>query len=152
MGFATSRLAMKTTYFPKKGEVKKEWYLIDADNFILGRLASKTARILRGKDKASFTPHLDTGDFVVVINAEKVRVTGNKEEQKKYWHHSGYPGGIKSHNLAALRERHPERIIQKAVRGMLPHTKLGRKLLKKLKVYRGPTHPHQAQNPGLIKL
>ncbi len=143
---------MKTTYFPKKGEVKRDWYLIDADNFVLGRLASKTARILRGKNKACFTPYLDTGDFVVVINAEKVRVTGNKEEEKKYWRHSGYPGGIKSQNVAALRERHPERIIQKAVRGMLPHTKLGRKLIKKLKVYRGPTHPHQAQTPGLIKL
>ncbi|MEA3369154.1 MAG: 50S ribosomal protein L13 [Candidatus Ratteibacteria bacterium] len=143
---------MKTTYFPKKSEVKRNWYLIDADNFVLGRLASKTARILRGKNKASFTPYLDTGDFVVVINAEKIRVTGNKEEQKKYWRHSGYPGGIKSQNLAVLRERHPERIIQKAVRGMLPHTKLGRQLIKKLKVYRGPTHPHQAQVPGLINL
>ena len=143
---------MKTTYFPKTDEVKRNWYLIDADDFILGRLASKTAQILRGKNKAIFTPYLDTGDFVVVINAEKVRVTGNKEEEKKYWRHSGYPGGIKSQNLATLRERHPERIIQKAVRGMLPHTKLGRKVLKKLKVYRGSGHPHQAQNPELIKL
>jgi len=143
---------METTYIPKKTEVKRKWYLFDAESLILGRLAVRVAQILRGKDKPMFTPHLDTGDFVVVINAEKIKVTGNKEEAKNYYRHSGYPGGIKSQNLAALRKKHPERIIQKAVRGMLPRTKLGNKLIKKLKVYRGSNHPHQSQNPELIKL
>ena len=143
---------MKRTYIPKKEEIKKTWYLLDAESCILGRLASRAAQILRGKHKTCFTPHLDVGDFVVVINAEKVRVTGRKEDEKKYYRHSGYPGGIKSVNLATLRKKHPEVIIQKAVQGMLPHSKLGRELSKNLKVYRGSAHPHQAQKPEQIKL
>ena len=140
------------TIFAKKTDIEKNWHLIDADGLVLGRLASRVAMVLRGKDKPAFTPNADTGDFVVIINADKVRLTGNKSEQKVYYRHSGYPGGLKSQNLSTLRKRYPERIIQKAVKGMLPHNKLGRELLRKLKVYRGPKHPHQAQNPELIKL
>ncbi len=143
---------MKETYIPTPDDLKKKWYLFDAENAILGRLASRVAQILRGKDKSYFTPYLDTGDFVIVINAEKVKVTGRKEDGKVYYRHSGYPGGLKSVNLATLREKKPEEIIQIAVKGMLPHNKLGRKLIKKLKVYRGTEHPHQAQNPELVKL
>jgi len=142
---------MQDMYIPKQGEIKKSWYLFDAGDYILGRLASRAAQILRGKNKPYFTPHMDTGDFVVVINAEKIKVTGKKEKEKKYYRHSGYPGGLKTVNLATLRKRHPERIIEKAVKGMLPHNKLGRKLLKNLKVYKGSKHPHQAQNPELVK-
>ena len=140
------------TYVPKKTEIKKNWYLVDAEGKILGRLASKIAQVLSGKNKPIYTPFLDTGDFVVVINAKKVKVTGNKEEKKKYYHYSGYPGGMKEIVYEKLLEKKPTVIIQKAVRGMLPKSKLGRKMIKKLKVYAGAEHRHQAQNPQKIDL
>jgi len=140
------------TYVPKKTEIKKNWYLVDAEGKILGRLASKIAQVLSGKNKPIYTPHLDTGDFVVVINAKKVKVTGNKEKKKIYYHYSGYPGGMKEIVYEKLLEKKPALIIQKAVRGMLPKSKLGRKMLKKLKVYAGTEHRHQAQNPEKIEL
>lgn len=134
------------TYIPKKDDIEQKWWLIDADGKILGRLATEVADILRGKRKTQFTNHLDTGDFVVVINAEKIRVTGDKIAQKVYYHHTQYPGGIKDESLEELMARKPEDVIVKAVRGMIPKTKLGRAVIKKLKVYRGSAHPHQAQN------
>lgn len=140
------------TYVPKKTEIKKNWYLVDAEGKILGRLASKIAQVLSGKNKPIYTPHLDTGDFVVVINAKKVKVTGNKEKKKIYYHYSGYPGGMKEIVYEKLLEKKPALIIQKAVKGMLPKSKLGRKMFKKLKVYAGPEHRHQAQNPEKIEL
>lgn len=140
------------TYVPKKTEIKKNWYLVDAEGKILGRLASKIAQMLSGKNKPIYTPHLDTGDFVVVINAKKVKVTGNKEKKKIYYHYSGYPGGMKEIVYEKLLEKKPALIIQKAVKGMLPKSKLGRKMFKKLKVYAGSEHRHQAQNPEKIEL
>jgi large subunit ribosomal protein L13 len=140
------------TYVPKKTEIKKRWYLVDAEGKILGRLASKIAQVLSGKNKPIYTPHLDTGDFVVVINAKKVKVTGNKEKKKVYYHYSGYPGGMKEIVYEKLLEKKPAIIIQKAVRGMLPKNKLRSKMLKSLKVYAGPEHRHQAQNPEKIEL
>ena len=140
------------TYIPKVEDIEKRWYLVDAEGKVLGRLASKIARILSGKNKPIYTPHLDVGDFVVVINAEKVRVTGGKEKKKIYYHHSGYPGGLKSWTYEKLLKKDPSRIIRKAVQGMLPKNKLGRRMLKKLKVYPGPEHPHQAQKPQKIEL
>ncbi|HHF98746.1 MAG TPA: 50S ribosomal protein L13 [Candidatus Aerophobetes bacterium] len=140
------------TYMPKKEEIVRKWYLVDAKDKILGRLATKIARILSGKDKPIYTPHIDTGDFVIVVNARKVRVTGRKEEGKIYYHHSGYPGGLKKETLAELREKKPEEIIRRAVKGMLPKNRLGRKMLKRLKVYPDENHPHQAQNPEPISL
>ncbi|MFQ6608621.1 MAG: 50S ribosomal protein L13 [Fidelibacterota bacterium] len=140
------------TYSAKKEEIKKEWYVINAEGQILGRLASKIAQLLRGKHKSEFTPHVDMGDYVIVVNAEKIRVSGNKEKQKEYFKHSGYPGGSKIFNLHYLRRNHPERIIQNAVKGMLPHNRLGRKIFKQLKVYAGPHHPHEAQNPQVMEL
>ncbi|MCD6407038.1 50S ribosomal protein L13 [Candidatus Aerophobetes bacterium] len=140
------------TYMPKKEEIVRKWYLVDAKDKILGRLATKIARILSGKDKPIYTPHIDTGDFVIVVNARKVRVTGRKEEGKIYYHHSGYPGGLKKETLAELREKKPEEIIKRAVKGMLPKNRLGRKMLKRLKVYPDEDHPHQAQNPEPISL
>lgn len=140
------------TYVPKKTEIKKNWYLVDAEGKILGRLASKIAQVLSGKNKPIYTPYLDTGDFVVVINAKKVKVTGNKEKKKIYYHYSGYPGGMKEIVYEKLLEKKPTIIIQKAVRGMLPKSKLGRKMLKKLKIYAGTEHRHQAQNPEKIEL
>jgi len=131
----------------KKDEIKRDWFVVDADNQTLGRLASEIAQVIRGKKKPNFTPNLDMGDFVVVINAEKVRVTGSKEEQKKYFSHSGFPGGEKEVSLSSLRKKHPERIIYNAVKGMLPHNRLGRKLIKHLKVYTGTEHPHLSQQP-----
>lgn len=135
----------------KKGEIIKNWYLADADGQILGRFASKVAQILRGKHKPTFTPHMDMGDFVVVINAEKIRVSGNKERQKKYFSHSGYPGGGRFKDLHTLRSSHPERVVSAAVKGMLPHNRLGRAIMRHLKVYRGPEHPHAAQRPQLLE-
>ena len=126
-------------------EVKREWHVIDAANKTLGRLATDVARLLRGKHKPTFSPSLDTGDFVVVVNAAKVRVTGKKADIKIYYHHSGYPGGLKSNSLAELLQNRPTRVIEHAVKGMLPHNNLGRTQFKKLKVYAGPDHPHQAQ-------
>ncbi|MDH7488397.1 MAG: 50S ribosomal protein L13 [Anaerolineae bacterium] len=140
------------TYVVKEGEIKREWYVVDAEGKTLGRLASKIARILMGKHKPYYTPHLDTGDFVVVVNADKIRVTGRKLDQKKYYRYSGYPSGLKSVTLRKQMETHPERVIWAAVRNMLPKNKLGRAMLKKLKVYASPDHPHAAQQPKPLDL
>jgi large subunit ribosomal protein L13 len=142
---------MNTT-MAKKGAIEQKWHLVDAKGRTLGRLASRVAMILRGKNKPTFTPHVDTGDFVVVINADKVALTGKKWKEKLYIHHSGYPGGFKSFNAERIREKKPERLITLAVQGMLPKTKLGRKMIKKLKIYSGDAHPHQAQNPQILHL
>jgi large subunit ribosomal protein L13 len=135
------------TFIPKKDDIEKTWWLVNAEGKVLGRLATEVADLLRGKKKPQFTPHLDTGDFVVVVNAEKIKVTGRKLDQKTYYSHSQYPGGIKEETLRGLLERKPEDVIKKAVWGMIPKGKLGRSVYKKLKVYRGPSHPHEAQNP-----
>ena len=140
------------TYIPKPSEIGRKWYLVNAEGKILGRLSSRIAQILSGKDKPIYTPHLDVGDFVVVINAEKVKVTGNKEEKKIYYRHSGYPGGLKERTYQELLDKKPQDIIRKAVRGMLPKSKLGRQMFQKLKVYAGPQHPHQAQKPEQLDL
>jgi large subunit ribosomal protein L13 len=135
------------TYSPKPGEVTRQWHVIDATDVVLGRLASQTAILLRGKHKPQFAPHLDTGDFVVVVNAGKVALTGNKREDKFAYRHSGYPGGLTKRSYGELLDSRPERVIEKAVKGMLPKNTLGRKMLTKLKVYAGPDHPHSAQRP-----
>ncbi len=135
------------TYTPKPGEVEQTWYVIDATDVVLGRLASHVATLLRGKNKPQFAPHVDTGDFVIVVNADKVALTGAKREQKLDYRHSGYPGGLRATSYVELLEKNPRRAVEKAVKGMLPHTTLGRAQLKKLKVYAGPDHPHQAQKP-----
>ncbi len=135
------------TYTPKPGEVEQTWYVIDATDVVLGRLASHVATLLRGKSKPQFAPHVDTGDFVIVVNADKVALTGAKREQKLDYRHSGYPGGLRATSYVELLEKNPRRAVEKAVKGMLPHTTLGRAQLKKLKVYAGPDHPHQAQKP-----
>ena len=140
------------TYYAKPNEVEREWLLIDAEGLVLGRLAVEVAKILRGKNKPQYTPHVDTGDFVVIVNADKVRVTGNKATDKRYYRHSGYPGGLKSETFEEAMAKHPERVIEHAVKGMLPKTTLGRAQAKKLKVYAGPDHPHTAQNPRKIEL
>jgi large subunit ribosomal protein L13 len=132
------------TYSTKASDIEREWHVIDASGKTLGRLASEVAQLLRGKHKPIYVPHLDTGDYVIVINADKVRVTGNKAKQKLYYRHSGYPGGLKSTSLAEMMESQPTRAIEHAVRGMLPKNPLGRAMFKKLKVYAGPNHPHQA--------
>jgi large subunit ribosomal protein L13 len=135
------------TYTPRPGDVERRWLVIDATDVVLGRLASQAARLLRGKHKPTFAPHVDTGDFVVIINADKVALTGSKREQKRAYRHSGYPGGLRSVGYVELLEKNPERAVEKAVRGMLPKTTLGRAQLSKLKVYRGSEHPHRAQKP-----
>lgn len=135
------------TYSAKPGEIERKWLEVDASGKTLGHLAVEVTNILRGKNKPEFTPHVDCGDFVVVVNAEQIKVSGTKEEDKMYYRHSGYPGGFRKENLASLRERKPIAIIEKAVKGMLPHTTLGRKQFTKLKVYAGAEHPHKAQNP-----
>jgi len=140
------------TFQAKKDQVEKNWYLVDAEDKILGRLASQLASILRGKNKPIFTPHVDTGDFVVVVNAKKIKLTGRKLKDKIYYHHSGYPGGIKSINAKDLLDKRPEDVILKAVKGMLPKSSLGRTMLKKLRVYPDNVHPHQAQQPEKIEL
>ena len=140
------------TYDAKKGEVDRAWHVVDAESKVLGRLATRVADVLRGKHKPIFTPYVDAGDFVVVINAEKVHLTGSKMENKKYYRHSGYPGGLKVTTPAELLRKKPEAIIMNAVKGMLPKTKLGRQQLKKLKVYAGKDHPHQAQQPSELKV
>lgn len=140
------------TFSAKANEIDRKWWLIDAKDQVLGRVAVKAANLLRGKEKALFTPHVDTGDFVIVINAGKVRVTGKKEEQKSFMSFSGYVGGHKSENVRARRVRHPELLIERAVRGMIPHNRLGRSVYRKLKVYRGESHPHSAQQPKAVKL
>ncbi|GBD95775.1 MAG TPA: 50S ribosomal protein L13 [Nitrospirae bacterium] len=140
------------TVFAKNTDVLRKWHLIDADGMVVGRLASQVAKILRGKNKPIFTPHVDTGDFVIIVNAGKVRFTGNKLEQKAYYHHSGYPGGIKKEMAKDIMKKTPERIIFSAVRGMLPKNILGRQQLSKLKVYGGPEHPHKAQSPEILNI
>jgi large subunit ribosomal protein L13 len=135
------------TYTPTNSEITRGWHVIDAEGVVLGRLATEVATLLRGKHKPIFTPNADTGDHVVVINASKLAITPKKANDKLYHRHSGFPGGIKSENLATLLSRHPERVVKLAVRGMLPKNRLGRQMIKKLRVYGGPTHPHQAQHP-----
>ena len=141
-----------TTQSAKLGTVERRWHIVDAEGQTLGRLAATIAEVLAGKRSAWYTRHADTGDFVVVVNAEKIAVTGNKLAQKRYWRHSGYPGGIRSRTLAEQLARRPEEVLRKAVRGMLPKNKLGRKQLLKLKVYAGPNHPHAAQQPAPLRL
>ena len=140
------------TFSIKPSEIEKKWILLDAEGVVLGRLAAKIAIILRGKDKPTFTPHMDMGDFVVIVNAEKITVTGNKETEKTYFSHTGYPGGVKNKSLALVRKKNPERILMNAVKGMLPRNKLGRSILCHLKVYNGPEHPHAAQNPKNLEV
>jgi large subunit ribosomal protein L13 len=139
------------TQFAKKGDIERKWYVVDAKDAVLGRLAVKVATYIRGKNKPVFTPNVDTGDFVIVINADKVRLTGNKTTDKVYYHHSGYIGGIKSVTAKELLETKPEAIIEKAVWGMLPKNRLGRTMIKKLKVYKGADHPHKAQAPEILQ-
>ena len=143
---------MNKTLVPKLENIEKKWYVVDAENQRLGRLATEIANVLRGKNKPTYTPHLDTGDYVIVINAEKVVVTGRKSEQKLYRRHSGRPGGMKEETFAHLQGRIPERIIEKAVKGMLPKNTLGRNLFTNLKVYSGATHPHEAQKPEVLNV
>jgi len=138
---------LQKTYSPKPGDLTHEWFVVDATDVPLGRLASQVAQILRGKHKPTFAPHVDGGDYVVVINAEKVAVTGKKEDAKVYYRHSGYPGGLRALTLAQMRARYPDRVIRIAVKGMLPKNRLGRQIFNKLKVYAGPNHPHAAQQP-----
>ena len=142
----------KSTHYAKTGEVERKWVLIDADGVTLGRLATKAAMILRGKNKPQYTPHTDTGDFVIIINADKIVLSGNKENTKSYWRYSGWLGGLKTESFKEAMAKHPERVVEHAVKGMLPHTTLGRKQGMKLKVYAGPEHPHAAQNPVKIDL
>jgi large subunit ribosomal protein L13 len=139
------------TFSAKAHEVKRDWFLVDATDRVLGRVASEIARRLRGKHKPEFTPHVDTGDYIVVVNVEKIRVTGNKAEDKMYYRHSGYPGGLYETNFTKLQRRFPERILEKAVKGMLPKGPLGYAMLKKLKVYAGTAHPHTAQQPKALE-
>ena len=138
---------MTRTYTPKAGEIQREWLIIDATDVVLGRLAVQSANLLRGKHKPIFAPHVDTGDFVIIVNADKVYLSGNKREDKLAYRHSGYPGGLKKVPYTELLDKRPDRAVEKAVRGMLPHTTLGRQMASKLKVYAGPEHPHQAQKP-----
>lgn len=139
------------THSTKPSEIVRQWYVVDAEGQTLGRLASELAKVLKGKHKAIYSPHLDTGDYVVVINAEKVHVTGRKMDQKVYYSHSGYPGGLKSVTLREQLKRHPTRVLRSAVKGMLPHNPLGRTMLRKLKIYAGDMHPHQAQQPKALE-
>jgi large subunit ribosomal protein L13 len=140
------------TWNAKPGEIERQWQLVDAEGQTLGRLATRIADTLRGKDKPQYTPHVDTGDFVVVVNAEKITVTGKKLDDKRYYRHSGYPGGLRSRTLREQLDRRPEEVIRKAVKGMLPRNRLARAQLRKLKVYAGPEHPHTAQAPKELKL
>jgi len=140
------------TYSIKKGDIHKDWYMTDANGQTLGRFASSIAQILKGKHKPTYTPHMDMGDFVIVINAEKIRVSGKKEKKKKYFSHSGYPGSGRFKDFHTIRLNHPERIIKQAVKGMLPHIRLGRTMLRHLKVYMGAEHPHAAQQPKFLEI
>ena len=140
------------TYSAKPGEITREWYLVDAEGKTLGRLATQIADTLRGKRKPHFTPHVDTGDFVIVVNAEKIQVTGNKLDQKRYYRHSGYPGGLRSRTLREQLERRPTEVLRVAVKGMLPKNRLARQQITKLKIYAGPEHPHESQNPKSLEL
>jgi len=146
------RLNIHKTYVVKPDEIERKWYIVDATGQTLGRLATQIASVLRGKTKPQYTPHEDVGDFVVVVNAEKIQVTGRKLDQKVYYRHTGYPGGIRGVTLRRQLEKHPERVIEHAVKGMLPRGPLGRRMFKKLKVYAGPAHPHQAQQPQAMDL
>lgn len=143
---------MRTTYMANNESVERKWYVIDAEGERLGRLASEVAALLRGKHKPIYTPHVDTGDYVIVINADKIELTGNKLKDKKYYRHSGYPGGLKERTAEEMLAKHPERVIELAVKGMLPKGPLGRKMFKKLHVYSGPEHKHQAQKPEVYEL
>lgn len=145
-------MTINKTYSPKRGDIERVWLVVDATDLPLGRLASEVATRLRGKHKPTYAPHVDGGDFVVIVNAEKVAVTSGKSKSKIYYRHSGYPGGIKAENFESLLERRPEAIIERAVRGMLPKNRLGRQLVRKLKVYAGPDHPHAAQKPEALEL
>jgi large subunit ribosomal protein L13 len=145
-------VARVPTYSPKASEIQRAWYVVDADGLVLGRLATEVARVLRGKHKPTFTPHLDTGDHVVIVNADKVVLTAGKAERKTVYRHSGYPGGLKAETFAHLLERRPEEAVRRTIRGMLPKTRLGRQMLTKLKVYAGPTHPHAAQQPQPLEV
>ncbi len=140
------------TYTPRASEIERRWYIVDAEGQTLGRLATQIATVLRGKHKPSYTPHLDVGDYVIVVNAEKVAVTGGKQEKKMYYRHSGYPGGFRQTVFKDMIEKHPERVIEKAVKGMVPRTTLGTQQLRKLKVYAGPNHPHAAQQPTTLEV
>lgn len=140
------------SYLAKNEEVERKWYVVDATGMSLGRLAAQVAKVLQGKHKPTYTPHVDTGDYVIVINAEKIVLTGKKWTQKKYYRHTGYPGGIKEQTAKEILEKYPERLIEKAVKGMLPKTTLGRHMFKKLKVYSGSNHPHEAQKPEKLEL
>jgi len=140
------------TFSAKPHEVKRDWYVVDATHKVLGRVAAEVARRLRGKHKAEYTPHVDTGDFIVVVNVDKLRVTGNKETEKKYYRHSGYPGGIYERTYREMQERFPGRVLEKAVKGMLPKGPLGYAMIKKLKVYAGGEHPHAAQQPKVLEI
>ena len=141
-----------TSYMQKKETVERKWYVIDATDMTLGRLASRVATILRGKNKATYTPHIDCGDNIIIINAEKVLLTGNKEEKKVYYNHSMYAGGLRERNAKEMRERYPEEMVERAVKGMLPHNRLGRQMYKKLFVYKGNEHKHEAQKPEVLEL
>lgn len=143
---------MNKTHAPREGDVERDWYLVDAKGKTLGRLASEVATILMGKQKPLFSPHVDCGDYVIIVNASKVHLSGKKLEQKKYYHHSGYPGGIKEVSYATLMEKKPVFVVEKAVKGMLPKNRLGRGIFKKLKVYAGPEHPHKAQGPQPLEI
>jgi len=147
-----SPMRLQKTFTPRPGDIDRSWWLVDASDLPLGRVASEVARILRGKHKPTFAAHMDMGDFVVVVNAAKVAVTGAKEEGKTYYRHSGYPGGISQRSFRQLLERHPERVIEKAVRGMLPRNRLGRAMGRKLRVYGGSAHPHAGQAPQPLSL
>jgi large subunit ribosomal protein L13 len=146
------KLAQRLTYSFKQNEIEKKWILVDASGQILGRVASEVARILRGKHKTIFTPNVDCGDYVIVINADKVRVTGKREALKEYFHYTGYPGGATMESYKELMKTNPEKVFTHAVRGMIPHNRLGVRIMKKLKVYRGSDHPHKAQKPELLKV
>ncbi len=143
---------MTKTFVAKKEDVQREWYVIDATDKVLGRMASRIAMILQGKTKPIYTPHVDTGDFVIVTNAEKFKLTGNKMNDKVYYTHSGYPGGFKEHPIKKWMEKHPDRVVHLAVKRMMPKTKLGRAMLKKLKVFPGPDHSHEAQQPKTLEI
>lgn len=146
------RFVMQKTFSAKSHEVERDWFVVDATDKVLGRLAAEIARRLRGKHKAIYTPHVDTGDFIVVVNADKIRVTGNKEEDKKYYRHSGFPGGIYERTFREMQDKFPERVLETAVKGMLPKGPLGYAMLKKLKVYATTTHPHAAQQPKVLDI
>jgi large subunit ribosomal protein L13 len=140
------------TYSPKPGEITRAWHVIDATDVVLGRLATHAATLLRGKHKPTYAPHMDTGDFVIIVNAEKIAVSGTKRDDKFVYRHSGYPGGLKQRTVGEMIEKHPDRLVEKAVKGMLPKNRLGRAMAKKLKVYAGPEHPHAAQKPAAFEI